>query len=75
MLWAAQLRPFFSPLFKKMGLSWPLFGFIFPFSWYNISLQLIIYTMVNDDTGKKKKEYASFYEMLEEKARHPVRID
>ena len=32
-----------------MGLSQPPFGFIFPFSWYIVRLQLINFTMVNDD--------------------------
>ena len=32
-----------------MGLSWPLFVFIFPFSWRIVRLRLIIFTMVNDD--------------------------
>ena len=31
--------------------------------------------MVNDETGKKKEEYAPFYYTLSEKASHPVRID
>ena len=38
-------------IFLNMGLSRPLFGFIFPFSWYMVSLQLLIFTI-----GKRKEE-------------------
>ena len=41
--------------FFNMGLSWPLFGFIFPFSWYIVSLQLIIFTIVNDDRKQERR--------------------
>ena len=37
-----------------MGLPWPLFGF-FPFSWYIVRLQLIIFTMVNDDRKQEEE--------------------
>ena len=41
--------------FLNMGLSRPLFGFIFTFSWYIVSLQLIIFTMVNDDRKHERR--------------------
>ena len=52
-----------------MGLSRPLFAFIFPFSWYIVSLQLIIFYNGKwwKETGMKKEEYAPFYYTLLEK--------
>ena len=41
--------------FFNMGLSWPLFGIYFSFSWYIVSLQLAIFTMVNDDKKQERK--------------------
>ena len=60
-----------------MDLSHPFFVFVFPFSWYIVRLQLIIFTLVNDyrKQERRRKHYAPFYIMLLEKARHPVRIE
>ena len=41
--------------FFNMGLSQPLFEFIFPYSWYIVTLQLIIFTMVNDDRKQERR--------------------
>ena len=38
-----------------MGLSQPPFGFIFPFSWYIVRLQLINFTTVNDDRKQERR--------------------
>ena len=43
----------YSLVFLNMGLSQPLFGFIFSVSGYIVSLQLIIFRMVND--GRKQE--------------------
>ena len=39
----------------NMGLSQPLFGFIFSFSWNIVSLKLIILTIVNDDRKLERR--------------------
>ena len=38
-----------------IGLSWPLFGFIFPFSWYSVRLQLINFTVLYDDRKQERR--------------------
>ena len=51
--WVGQIEGFL----LSMGLSRPLFGLIFPFSWFIAWLQLIKYLMANDDRkqeGRKK---------------------
>ena len=45
----------FALFFFNMGRSQPLFGFIFPFSWYIVSLQLTIFSMVNDDRKQERR--------------------
>ena len=46
-----------------MGLSRPHFIFIFPFSWYIVRLQLIIFEMVNDD-GKQERRRKSIHRSM-----------
>ena len=42
-------------LFLNMGLSRALFIYIFPFSWYIVRLQLIIFITVNDDRNQERR--------------------
>ena len=42
-------------VFLNMGLSRPLFGFILTFSLYIVSLQLTIFTVVNDDRKQERR--------------------
>ena len=50
---------------------------LFPFSWYIVRLQSIIFKMVNDDRKQERRRTSKlrFYYTLLEKAGHPLRID
>ena len=39
----------------KMGLSWPLLGFVFPLTLYIVKIQLIHFKMVNDNRKQERR--------------------
>ena len=64
--------------FLMGGLLQPIFGFIFPFSWYIVRLPLTNFTIVIDDRNwerRRKRMPCSTIASYLEKAQSPARID